>query len=65
VHFYWIVEKILPKLTAQVDQSRLVMLEVLINKINWVPYDPNRESIWQDIVRKLHPKSQQMFKVQN
>ena len=65
VHFYWIVEKILPKLTAQVDQSRLVMLEVLINKTNWVPYDPNRESIWQDIVRKLQPKSQQMYKVQN
>lgn len=65
VHFYWTVEKILPKLTVQVDQSRLVMLENLINKTNWVPYDPDRESIWQDIVRKLHPKSQQMYKVQN
>jgi hypothetical protein len=51
VHFYWIVEKILPKLTVQVDQSRLLILEALINKTNWVPYDPDRDSIWQDIIK--------------
>lgn len=51
VHFYWIVEKILPKLTVQVDQSRLQLLEDLINKTNWVPYNPDRDSIWQGIVK--------------
>ena len=55
VHFYWIIEKILPKLTVQVDQTRLAILEDLINKINWIPYGPDRDSIWQDLVKKLHP----------
>ena len=55
VHFYWIIEKILPKLTVQVDQSRLAILEDLINKINWIHYGPDRDSIWQDLVKKLHP----------
>jgi hypothetical protein len=53
VHFYWIVEKILPKLTVQVDQSRLQSLEDLINKTNWVPYDPDRDSIWQDKIQAI------------
>ena len=53
VHFYWIVEKILPNLSVQVDQLRLAMLEDLINKTIWVPYDVNRESIWQDIIKRI------------
>jgi len=51
VHFYWIVEKILPNLSVQIDQLRLEMLEDSINKTNWIPYDPNRKSIWQGIVK--------------
>lgn len=53
VHFYWILEEILPNLKVQVDQSRLAKLEDLINKTIWVPYDPDRESIWQDVVKRL------------
>lgn len=50
VHFYWIVEKILPNLSVQVDQLRLAMLEDSINKTNWIPYDSDRESVWRDIL---------------
>ena len=54
VHFYWLVEKILPNLSVQVNQSRLAQIECLISRTDWVPYDPDRDSIWQDIIKQLH-----------
>lgn len=53
VHFYWTVEEILPKLQVQVDQSRFQHLENAINDTSWVPYDPDRDPIWQEIIKRL------------
>lgn len=52
VHFYWLVEEILPNLNVCVDQLVLEQVEKSIVDTNWIPYDPNRDSVWQDIIKQ-------------
>jgi hypothetical protein len=56
VHFYWLVEQIIPQIDITVDQNLQKELELLINQTPWIPYDPDRESIWSDINAKLEFK---------
>jgi hypothetical protein len=53
VHFYWLVEQIIPQTAIAVDQNLQKELELLINQTPWIPYDPDRESIWSEINVKL------------
>jgi hypothetical protein len=53
VHYYYLIEKILPNLNITVDKSRQQRLEQLINHQPWQPYDPYRAAIWQDLVARL------------
>jgi hypothetical protein len=53
VHFYWLIEQIIPQTAIAVDQNLQKELELLINQTLWIPYDPDRESIWSDINAKL------------
>jgi hypothetical protein len=54
VHFYWLVEEILPNLDVQVNRSKLDRLEKSIIDTVWLPYNPDRDSIWQDIIKQQH-----------
>jgi hypothetical protein len=53
VHFYWLIEQIIPQIAITVDQNLQKELELLINQTQWIPYDPDRESIWSEINAKL------------
>ena len=53
VHFYWLVEQIIPQTDIIVDQNLQKELELLINQTPWIPYDPDRESLWSEINAKL------------
>jgi len=53
VHFYWLVEKIVPELGIKVDTKLQGQLETLINQTQWIPYDPDREEIWSKLKQQL------------
>lgn len=53
VHFYWLIEEILPHVNIVVDRQRQETLESIINQTTWIPYDPDREEIWSQIKIKL------------
>ena len=53
VHFYWLIEEILPQTNIVVDPVRQQLLETVINKTNWVAYDPDREEIWAKIINQF------------
>jgi len=53
VHFYWLIEKIIPQINVTVDTNLQKELESLINETHWIPYDPDRESIWAEINNRL------------
>ena len=53
VHYYFLVEKILPNINIAVDPARRQRLEQLITAQPWQPYDPYRAAIWQDLVAHL------------
>lgn len=51
IHFYYCVEKILPGLNLH--SKVCYELESLIINQKWVPYDPDRAEIWQNIKNQL------------
>jgi hypothetical protein len=53
VHFYWLIEEILPHTNIIVDYERQKTLETIINQTAWIPYDPDREEIWSKINDQL------------
>jgi len=53
VHFYWLVEQIIPQTDIVIDSRIQQHLETLINETIWIPYDPDREGIWLEINAKL------------
>jgi hypothetical protein len=53
VHFYWIIEHIVPQMNVTVDPTLQNRLELLINQTVWTAYDPDREEIWADLLKKL------------
>jgi hypothetical protein len=53
VHFYWLIEEILPRANIVIDQEIQKQLETLINQTQWIPYDPDREETWLHIKNQL------------
>ena len=53
VHFYWLIEEILPHVDIVIDRQRQKTLETIINQTTWTPYDPDREEIWSQIKDQL------------
>lgn len=53
VHFYWLIEEILPHTNIIVDYERQKTLETIINQTSWIPYDVDREEIWSQIKNQL------------
>ena len=53
VHFYWLIEEILPHTNIVVDNQRQKTLETIINQTKWAPYDRKRKEIWEQITNQL------------
>lgn len=53
VHFYWLIEQVLPKVDVDVDQTLKHKLEQLINQAQWIPYCPDRSETWASICAQL------------
>jgi hypothetical protein len=53
VHFYWLIEQVLPQIGIVIDQTLQQQLEQLINQTQWVAYCPDREEIWTNICAQL------------
>jgi hypothetical protein len=53
VHYYFLMECILPNTTIQVDTARAQHLEQLLLDQPWQAYDPNRAQIWQELTQRL------------
>jgi hypothetical protein len=52
VHFYFVKEILLPQLNV-VLQCLNQLEQAILNQV-WIPYDPDREEIWNSIVNKIH-----------
>lgn len=53
VHYYWLIEEILPQVDIVIDDHLQKKLETIINQTTWTPYDPERENIWSQIKNQL------------
>lgn len=53
VHYYFLMEEIIPKLSINIDHCRADRLHKIIEKVAWRPFDPDRDQIWKDIVNSL------------
>lgn len=53
VHFCWLKDIILPQLDLALDITRQQLLEKKLLDQVWLPYDPDREEIWTNIVDSL------------
>jgi hypothetical protein len=53
VHFYWLMEQVLPRVDIDVDQTLKHKLEQLINQTQWIPYCPDRQETWATICAQL------------
>lgn len=53
VHYYFLMEKILPNINITYDTARAQRLENLIATQPWQAYNPYRDEIWRDLVAKL------------
>ena len=53
VHYYFLIEKILPQINIVYDAARAAKLETLITAQSWQSYDPDSEEIWRDLVARL------------
>ena len=53
VHYYFLIEKILPQINIVYDSARAAKLETLITAQSWQSYNPDSEEIWRDLVARL------------
>lgn len=53
VHFYWLVEQVLPQIGIAADQKLQLQLEQLIAQTQWIAYCPDREETWATICDQL------------
>jgi hypothetical protein len=53
VHYYFLIEKILPQINIVYNSARAAKLETLITAQSWQSYDPDSEEIWRDLVARL------------
>jgi len=55
MHFYFVIECIKPILKLDIDANLQEKLKNIIESVDWKPYDPDRNPIWQDICKKINP----------
>jgi hypothetical protein len=53
VHYDFLIEEIIPTLGIEYDRNRSARLQQAILQTTWVAYDPDRDSIWQNIINQL------------
>jgi hypothetical protein len=53
VHYYFLIEKILPQINIVYDSARAAKLETLITAQSWQSFNPYGEEIWRDLVARL------------
>ena len=53
VHYYFLIEKILPQINIVYDSARAQRLENLITTQSWQAFDPHCDDIWRDLVARL------------
>jgi hypothetical protein len=53
VHYYFLMERILPNTSIKFDPNRAQLLEQLLLDQTWTAYDPNRAQIWQELTQRL------------
>jgi hypothetical protein len=53
LHFYWLVEQIIPQTTITIDTRLKDRLETALIQTTWAPYDPDREEIWNNIKKSI------------
>jgi hypothetical protein len=51
VHYHYVVENLLPGI--QLISDRQEQLKTLIYQQKWIAYDPDRDQIWQDLIKQL------------
>lgn len=49
LHYYWLIESIMPAGQLALDRSISDELLKRISSHEWVPYDPDREEIWRNM----------------
>lgn len=54
VHLRWLVEVVLPQLDFVVDLERQQKLEKILFDHKWQAYDPDRETIWNNMIIQLN-----------
>jgi hypothetical protein len=52
VHFHWLIDQILPNLHIQIDPKRLTWLEKKLYSIEWIAFDPEKDSIWENLIHE-------------
>lgn len=53
VHYYYVIETLIPKLGYEVAKSTATTLEKRIRSHAWKPYDPDRIDLWQKMISQL------------
>jgi hypothetical protein len=53
MHFYFVVEKIKPALGLNINENLQKKLQDCIEKTIWLPYNPDRQDIWEQICANL------------
>lgn len=49
LHYQWLVESIMPAAEININQSLAEELHKRISNHNWIPYDPDRKEIWNNM----------------
>ena len=57
MHYHFVIDCIKPALNLPIDFELQELLEKIINQTTWIAYDPDREEIWENICKKLTPKT--------
>ena len=53
VHLEYVKEFILPRMPVQADKKLVERLTALVNDQQWIPYDPDRMEIWENIKHEM------------
>lgn len=53
LHYHWLIESIIPRSKLTIDIKRSQELGNRISSHQWIPYDPDREEIWNNMSKDL------------
>ena len=49
MHFFFLIEILAPAINLTIDKNQAEFLKNKIQNHKWVPYDPDREEIWNNM----------------